>query len=211
MATTPSPRERSSRGVTLQIAYFPPIEYFAVLARYSSVYIEACENYQKQSYRNRFRFCAENGMQSLNFPVRHEGGSVNMPVKEVEVDYSIPWVEKTLRCLDTAYFSSAYYEYYRDELRGIMLSRPRTLWELDMEIIRFLIRKTGLATRLVETDSYRGDALDIHPKRPNTILRDYGLEREYYQVFAQRNGFVPGLSVADLLFNEGPASLDYLR
>ena len=86
MATTPSPRERSSRRVTLQIAYFPPIEYFAVLARYSSVYIEACENYQKQSYRNRFRFCAENGMQSLNFPVRHEGGSVNVPVKEVEVD-----------------------------------------------------------------------------------------------------------------------------
>lgn len=197
--------------MTLQIAYFPPIEYFAVLAKYSSVYVEACENYQKQSYRNRFRFYAENGVQSLNFPVRHAGGSVNVPVRNIEVDYSTPWVEKTLRCLDTAYRSSAYYDYYRDELRSLMLSRPKTLWDLDMGIMLFLMRKIGLNTELVETTAYRGDALDIHPKRGNTILKDYGLERPYYQVFSGKHGFIPGLSVADLLFNEGPAALDYLR
>ena len=197
--------------MTLKIAYFPTIEYFAILARYSSVYVEACENYQKQSYRNRCRFYAENGAQSLNFPVKHRGGSFNIPIREIEVDYSTPWVRKTLRCIDSAYYSSAYYEYYRDELASILESQPRTLWELDLSVIDFFKRKIGLATELVPTEEFDPLCEEIHPKRPNTILSDLGLSREYYQVFAPRHGFIPGLSVMDLLFNEGPASIDYLR
>lgn len=196
--------------MTLTIAYFPPIEYFAILAKYSCVYIEACENYRKQSYRNRFYFCAENGAQSLNFPVKHRGGSFRIPITEIEVDYSTPWVLKTERCLDTAYRSSAFFEYYRDELFAILDSHPRTLWELDMDIIEFLMRKTGICTRIVPTVEYAAEHIDIHPKRPNTILRDLGLARPYYQVFSERNGFVPGLSVLDLLFNEGTESLSRL-
>lgn len=198
--------------MTLQIAYFPPIEYFAVLARYSSVYVEAFENYQKQSYRNRFRFYAENGMQELNFPVRHVRGSQNVPIRSIEVDYSTPWVEKTLRCLDTAYRSSAYYDYYRDELASLLLSKPARLWDLDMGIMRFLMRRIGLATEIIESSEFTGEALDIHPKHPAPgILSGYRSDRPYYQVFSDRHGFIGGLSVADLLFNEGPGALDYLR
>ena len=196
--------------MTLTIAYFPPIEYFAILAKYSSVYIEACENYQKQSYRNRCLFYASDGVQSLSFPVRHREGSINIPIKEVEVDYSTPWVAKTERCIDTAYRSSAFFEYYRDPLFAILDSRPSTLWELDMDIIRFFIDRLGLVTQLVETSSYTRPDVDIHPKRPDSILSELGLDRPYYQVFAEKFGFKPNLSVMDLLFNEGPSSLDFI-
>ena len=195
---------------TLTIAYFPPVEYFALLAKYSSVYIEACENYQKQSYRNRCRFYAENGPQDLRFPVHHREGSFNLPIREIEVDYSTPWVVKTERCIETAYRSSAFFDYYRDELFAILDAQPRTLWELDLRIIRFLMAKIGLKTELIPTEAYAAEHVDIHPKRPNAILAELGLERPYYQVFSARGGFVPNLSVMDLLFNEGPASLDYL-
>ena len=117
---------------------------------------------------------------------------------------------KTERCIETAYSSSAYFAYYRDELFAILDARPRTLWELDLRIIRFFLAKTGLKTEIVPTEDYAGEHVDIHPKRPNAILSELGLERPYYQVFAERFGFVPNLSVMDLLFNEGPASLDYL-
>ena len=197
-------------GPVLTIAYLPPVEYFALLAKYSSVYIEACENYQKQSYRNRFRFYAENGVQSLSFPVRHRDGSFCLPIREIEVDYSTPWVTKTERCLDAAYRSSAFFDYYRDELFALFEAKPCTLWELDLSLIRFLMAKFGLKTELIPTESFAAEHVDIHPKRPNGILREMGLERPYYQVFSDRHGFVPGLSAADLLFNEGPASLDYL-
>ena len=195
---------------TLTIAWFPPVEYFAILAKYSSVYVEACENYQKQSYRNRCRIYAADGVQMLNFPVRHRDGSFSLPIREIEVDYSTPWVEKAERCIETAYRSSAYFEYYRDELFAILDEHPRTLWELDMRIIRFFIQKIGLRTELVPTTEFSPDAVDIHPKRPNGILRELGVDRPYYQVFSERHGFIPGLSVMDLLFNEGPASLEYL-
>ena len=195
---------------TLTIAWFPPTEYFALLAKYSSVYIEACENYQKQSYRNRCRIYAADGPQALNFPVRHREGTFNLPIREIEVDYSTPWVEKAERCIETAYRSSAYFEYYRDELFAILDAHPATLWELDMRIIRFFLDRIGLRTELVPTTEFAAEHVDIHPKRPNAILQENGLDRPYYQVFADRHGFVPNLSVMDLLFNEGPASIDYL-
>lgn len=169
--------------------------------------MEACENYQKQSYRNRCRFLACDGVQSLNFPVVHENGTFNLPITEIRVDYSTPWVRKTEKCIDTAYMSSAFYEYYRDELFAILDSHPERLWDLDMSIIRFFMDKIGLDTKLVLTDSFDPAHTEIHPKRPNSILRDLGVDRTYYQVFADKFGFQPGLSVMDLLFNEGPESL----
>ena len=194
----------------LTIAWFPPVEYFALLAKYSSVYVEACENYQKQSYRNRCRICTADGVQDLHFPVKHRGGTFSLPIREIEVDYSTPWVTKAERCIETAYRSSAFFDYYRDELFAILDAHPRTLWELDMRIIRFFLAKIGLRTELVPTAEFAAEHVDIHPKRPNAILREQGLDRPYYQVFADRIGFVPNLSVMDLLFNEGPASLEFI-
>lgn len=186
------------------------MEYLALLARYSSVYVEACENYQKQSWRNRCRIAAADGAQDLHFPVRHRGGSFSLPIREIEVDYSTPWVVKAERCIETAYRSSAYFDYYRDPFFAILDARPRTLWELDLRILHFLLEKFGLRTELIPTERFAPEHVDIHPKRPNTILRDLGLERPYYQVFADRHGFIPGLSAMDLLFNEGPAAQDYI-
>ena len=194
----------------LTIAWCPPVEYFALLAKYSSVYMEACENYQKQSYRNRCRIYAENGVQNLHFPVRHRDGTFSLPIRGIEVDYSTPWVAKAERCIETAYSSSAFFEYYRDEFFAILDAQPRTLWELDMRTIRFFMAKIGLKTEILPTDSFAADHVDIHPKRPNAILQELGLERPYYQVFSERNGFIPNLSVMDLLFNEGPASLEFI-
>ena len=174
----------------------------------STVFLEACENYQKQSYRNRCYILAGDGVQMLQVPVSH---AESMHITEVRVDYSTPWLVRTKRSLDAAYYTSAYFEYYRDGLFAILDAHPRTLWELDMRIIRFFMEKIGLRTELVPTTSFAPDALDIHPKRPNGILHELGADRPYYQVFAERHGFIPGLSIMDLLFNEGPASLDYLR
>lgn len=172
--------------------------------------MEACENYQKQSYRNRCRIYAAGGVESLNFPIVHRGGSIGIPIREVLVDWSTPWLEKTKRCIDSAYYSSPFFDYYRDSLYAVLDRRPETLWELDMSIIRYFMQKTGLNTQILYTEEYAAEHVDIHPKRPDTILHDFGLDRPYYQVFASKFGFKPNLSVMDLLFNEGPGALDWL-
>lgn len=217
--------------VLLNTAYFPPIGYFALMAKGftlspdrvnpSIVYIEACENYQKQSYRNRCRYYAGDGMQTLSFPIVHTDGSHNnIPIREVKVDYTTDWVTRHKRAIESAYRMSAYFDYYADELFAILDSHPDTLFSLNMQITGFFIGKTGLAVDLRETDTFCPYGSDmygddfrekIHPKRPDTILHDMNLEKPYFQVFSGKYGFIPNLSAMDLLFNEGPDSILYLK
>ncbi|MBR1872969.1 MAG: WbqC family protein [Bacteroidales bacterium] len=210
----------------LSIAYFPPVSWFAALARDfalsacgahpSVVYLEACENYQKQSWRNRCRIYGASGPENLNVPVVHEGGTFKLPITQIRVDYTEPWVVRTERAIASAYESSAFFEYYRDDIFAILDSRPETLWDLDLTLIRYFLAKTGISADLRPTTEYlRPGAEDlreaIHPKRPDTVLRDLGLEKPYFQVFARKYGFIPNLSIMDLLFNEGPSSILYLK
>ena len=224
----------------LTTAYFPPVSYFAAMAQEMSglidrkggdgsselspsvVYIEACENYQKQSYRNRCRFYAADGVQALTFPVVHLGGTHKLPISEIKVDYSTPWLVQHQRAIVSAYRTSAYFEYYQDELFAIMDSKPERLIDLNTALLKFFIDKIGLRVDLRMTQEYSPEAIAgglmcddlrevIHPKRPNTILSDLALEKPYFQVFSPKYGFQSDLSIMDLLFNEGPDSILYLK
>ena len=194
----------------------------------SVIYIESKENYQKQSYRNRCRFYAADGVQALSFPVIHEGGTHKLPIDSIKVDYSTPWLVQHKRAIVSAYRTSAYFEYYQDELFDIMDRRPERLIDLNMSILRFFLDKTGVAADLRLTEEYvpagvsgsvlvdgKGLCEDlrerIHPKRHNDVLSELGLEKPYFQVFSQKYGFLSDLSVMDLLFNEGPDSILYLK
>ena len=183
----------------------------------SVVYIEACENFQKQSYRNRCRFYAADGVQTLSFPIIHEGGTHKIPISEIKVDYKKPWVLQHERAISSAYGTSAYFEYYQDELFAILEAGHERLFDLNMALLNFFIEKTGVKVDLRLTEDYIKDTWHedlrevIHPKRPNTILQDLSLEKPYFQVFSGKYGFQPDLSIMDLLFNEGPDSILYLK
>ena len=117
-------------------------------------YIEACENYQKQSYRNRCHFYSASGLQSLSFPVVHENGTHALPITGIRVDYSRPWLLQHKRAIISAYRTSAFFEYYQDELFAVMDRRPDTLWELNMSLIRFFLDKLGLPVELRPTSEF---------------------------------------------------------
>lgn len=217
--------------VLLTTAYFPPIEYLAAIAnecRFNPgmtevepavVYIEACEHYVKQSWRNRCRFYAADGAQTLNFPVRHE--DFGKPISQMRIDWKTDWLTRHERAIISAYRTSPYFEYYQDELFAILDSRPELMLDFNTQILKFFLRKTGIPADIRFTSEWEAVTIDghkvtdlreaIHPKRPNTILKDLGLERPYWQVFSPKHGFIPGLSIMDLLFNEGPDSICYLK
>lgn len=224
--------------ILLSTAYLPPIEYLAAIATQYSfrpgeseteaalVSIEACEHYQKQSWRNRCRILAGDGPQDLNIPVVHE--DFGKPISQMRIDWGTDWLTRHKRAIVSAYGTSPYFEYYRDELFGLMDARPSLLLDFNTSILGFLLRKTGIRAEIEYTREFcrpgsygdasfsrQNPAVDlrdaIHPKRTNTILGDLGLEKPYWQVFSDRFGFVKGLSVIDLLFNEGPDSILWLK
>lgn len=230
-------------------AYLPPVSYLAAIAEEmdglsnrtdgdssleltpSVIYIEACENYQKQSYRNRCRFYAADGVQDLNIPIVHEGGTHKLPISEIRIDWSKAWLQQHERAIISAYRTSAYFEYYMDEFFAIYAEKPEKLIDLNTSLLRFMLDKTGISAEIRFTSEFsRGGIIFpapvdnptkeihctdlrevIHPKRPNSILADLKLEKPYFQVFAQKHGFQSDLSAIDLLFNEGPDSIVYLK
>ena len=230
-------------------AYLPPVSYLAAIAEEmdglsnrtdgdssleltpSVIYIEACENYQKQSYRNRCRLYAADGVQDLNIPVVHEGGTHKLPISEIRIDWSKAWLQQHERAIISAYRTSAYFEYYMDEFFAIYAEKPEKLIDLNTSLLRFMLDKTGISAEIRFTSEFSRDGIIfpapgddptkeihctdlrevIHPKRPNSILADLGLEKPYFQVFAQKHGFQSDLSAIDLLFNEGPDSIVYLK
>ena len=231
----------------LSTAYFPPVSYFAAIAQEmeglirkgasrknilptplssSVVFIEACENYQKQSYRNRCRFYGADGVQTLSFPILHTNGTHKNLISEVRIDYSKPWVLQHKRAIVSAYGTSAYFEYYQDELFAILDSQHEKLIDLNTALLNFFLEKTGLKAEIHMTSEFSTDGTVpseegriqcedlreiIHPKRPNGILESLGLEKPYFQVFSQKHGFKSDLSILDLLFNEGPDSIIFLK
>ena len=193
--------------MVLSIAWFPPAEFFAILAKNSTVYLEACESYRKQTWRNRCRILTANGPMDLRVPVVHDGTRL---ISEVRVDWSTDWLRQAEYAIDSAYYSSPFFIYYRDELFALLERRPETLWEMNLSIIDFFCRKIGIAPQIIPTSDFvlspEGDSRDLlSPKHPGPET-----VRPYWQVFKDKFGFVPGLSVMDLLFNEGPESLTYL-
>lgn len=204
----------------LSTAYLPPVSYFSVMAQYGAVRIEACENFQKQSYRTRARIASSSGVEILSVPILKGSGHKRL-ISEIEIDYKRDWVQLHERALMSYYGSAPFFIYYRDDIFSVLESRPRFLLDLNTRLTRVLAELLGIRCAIGYTDSYLlpsesregavASAADfrnsIHPKRPAPagLLSD----DSYYQVFSGRTGFIPDLSAVDLLFNEGPNSISF--
>ena len=215
-------------SVLLSTAYLPPVEYFAAVARYGQVWIEACETYQKQSYRNRCTILTANGKMNLNIPVKRGGDSFshNLPISEIEIDYSENWPVRHFRAMEAAYMSSPFFVYYKDEIKDILYGGEKLLFNFNLSLIKLLARFCGIKADIQFTNTFIGDCSSlaslgsevmdlrnrIHPKsKEGSLMKEWRKEKPYWQVFSAKQGFVSGLSIVDLLFNEGPNSISFLQ
>lgn len=200
----------------LTTAYFPPVEYFFAIAQGGRVLIEQREFYQKQSWRNRCRILSAGGPEYLTVPVVRET-TLSRPVRDMKVDYGEPWLQVHRRAFEAAYNSSPFYAYYKDAILAVLDSRPTYLFDLNTKLLSLLLQMVGLKAEIAFTEEYvkdygEGDLRNsIHPKyRGESLLQRYEKEKTYYQVFSGKYGFVPNLSVLDLLCNEGPNAISFL-
>lgn len=190
-------------------AYLPSIEYVSLFLKTEDASIELFETYQKQSCRTRTNVMTANGIQTLTIPVIKINGNHTL-TKDIEISYKESWQQIHLRCLESAYRKSAYFDYYFPYFEKIYKQKFNTLVELNDFCL-----KTILKIMKVKKDySFTTDFERIVDENDYRISLSKGTNKiemkPYYQVFADRHGFIPNLSIVDLLFNEGPNSIHNL-
>jgi len=201
-----------TKKTLLPHASFGPVQYFTHIAR-GPVIIEKHSHYIRQTYRNRYVIGGANKILHLSIPIE-KGHSTKIPEKDVRIAYHMPWQKNHWRSIMSAYNSSPFFEFYMDELRPFFEKRFTFLLDFNLETTKLIVELTGLdadisfSTEFVKCPS--GDILDmrenIHPKRPWNHSDPFFTSIPYKQVFDDWHGFIPNLSILDLLFNKGPES-----
>ena len=128
-----------------------------------------------------------NGPLRLTVPVQKSSHRLQL-LDEVRISEHDGWRRKHWHALESTYFNSPFFEYYRDDFLSVYEGQQEFLVDFNRE----------LQTLVVDLLDLRNVNLECDPNRPI---------EEYYQVFIGKHGFLPNLSVVDLLFNMGPECL----
>ena len=189
-------------------AYLPPVSYFIVLLQSKEVWLEACENYAKQSYRNRCRIATANGIETLSIPVESNSGKKN-PIRDVRISSHGNWQQTHWRAITSAYMNSPFFEYYQDDFMPFYEKKWTFLWDYNFELLTLILHLLDMSPEIKLTERYESDFFkindireDIHPKKEPVFE-----VKSYYQVFQNKFGFFQDLSIIDLLFNMGNESI----
>jgi len=199
----------------LSSTYFGPVQWYQKLNRYDTCLIEQHDHFVKQTYRNRCVIAATNGLQTLSIPVeKFEGAKCEM--RDVRISDHANWRHQHWYALQSAYGESPFFEYYEDDIRPFFERKWVFLYDFNWEITLKMCELIDIMPWMRRTDSYELEPSEgvidfretIRPKHPGRD--DEFKPRTYYQVYQQKYGFQPNLSVLDLLFNQGNESVLFL-
>ena len=193
--------------------YLAPIPLYAQLYKCDALTINGDEPFVKQTFRNRAVIATENGTQSLTIPVIHDGGRIAM--RDVRISEHGNWRHQHWNAMVSAYRKSPFFDYYADDFAHFYEERDGFLMDFNLRLHAVISELLGLEReiKIIDNGHKATDFIDLRNiAEPKAVadVKDY-TAHQYYQVFAQRNGFIPNLSIVDLLFNMGPEGLITLR
>jgi len=201
--------------ILLPTAYLPSVSYVSACMASNEILIEAWETYPKQTFRNHCEIGGPNGRQRLTIPVNRPNGSHTL-TKDIRIASHFPWQKIHWRSFETAFNKSPFFLYYQDYLLPFYEKDFIFLLDFNMQLLETIFQAIRVDNIVSLTKSYEKippgindlrDQSSVGPEHSGAV----GSQPEYYQVFADRHGFLRDLSVADLLFNLGPQTIDYLQ
>ena len=192
--------------------YLAPVSIYAQLYAADTLVVDDVSPFVKQTFRNRAVIATENGAQSLTIPVVHDGLKVAM--RDVRISEHGNWRHQHWNAMVSAYRKSPFFEYYADDFAHFYEERDGFLLDFNLRLHAVVSELLGLERNVrLMSDEAAGGVVDLRRiAEPKALESVEGIALQpYYQVFAGRNGFLPALSIVDLLFNMGPEGLLVLR
>tara|TARA_B110001454_G_scaffold217013_1_gene241384 strand:+ start:310 stop:990 length:681 start_codon:yes stop_codon:yes gene_type:complete len=195
--------------------YFPSIAHFIAISKSQTILFEAADNFQKQTYRNRMFIYGANGKLLLNIPTKHDKASNKISYHNIQIENIEDWQKQHWKSIVSAYKSSPFFEYYEDDFKEIFFSPQTSLYQLNISIFKIVCECIELDLKVEFTTSYDKEVntkncIDLRTL-VNSKKENIPLFENYTQVFCDKYGYLNNLSILDLLFNEGPNTLNYLE
>ncbi len=203
--------------ILLSSAYLPPVQYFAHLQSAEQVWIEQYDHYQKQTYRNRCVIAAPDGPLSLTVPIE-KPNTQKAFMRDIRISDHGNWRHLHWNAIESAYNHTPFFEYYKDDFRPFYEKKFDFLVDYNEQLCQLVCQLIDIDTSFQRTESYVAEPSNtiidlrdaIHPKKE--LMNDASfVVIPYYQVFQERLGFLPNLSIIDLLFNMGPEAILVLQ
>ncbi len=176
------------------------ISFYKDIKDTDKVLIEACENYQKRSSRNRYAIATTNGLHVLSIPLK-KGKNNRTNIKDVAISYDENWTNKHLTALKSAYKKAPYFDHYFDKINSIYQKKYGFLFDFNLASMEMIKAQLKLSTSFDFTKEYLGQSASLDHLK---------LDMEYEQVFEYQNGFISDCCILDLLFCTGPEAILYL-
>lgn len=204
--------------ICLSSAYLAPVHYYARLCAHPVVWIERYDHYLKQTYRNRCLIASEGGPLTLSVPTE-KPGTLKCLMKDIRISDHGNWRHLHWNAIESAYSNTPFFEYYQDDFRPFYEQKYTFLFDFNLQLCELICSLIDISPTLIPTSGYKRDFAEgeldfreaIHPKKDFRTADPGYVPQPYYQVFEARYGFLPGLSIIDLLFNMGPESLLVLK
>jgi len=196
----------------LHPVFFPNVAHFVAMIKADGIVFEVCDNYQKQTYRNRTSIYGANGKIDLNVPVVYSQKNRQL-YKDVQIFNTENWQSQHLKSLESAYRTSPFFEFYIDDLMPLFTSEAKTIMDYNFKCLELIFECLQLPFKYETTVSF-----ELEPKGVIDARSLVNCRKEipqsmipYAQVFDDKHGFLSNLSILDLLFNEGPNTELYLQ
>ena len=199
-------------NILLHPTYFPSIANFVAIAKADKVCFEVYDNYQKQTYRNRMFVYDVNGKLPLTIPVVYSQKNRQL-YKDILISKDEHWQDLHWKSIQSAYSSSPFFEFYEHDFHPLFHTNYENLMDFNFKCLEVIYECLELSFDYDISESFEKDPKNLIDYR---ALADNRKEKEqdfkpYVQVFDDKHGFIPNLSILDLICNEGPNAMLYLK